>query len=155
MARLSDISLLPPIRLARYPRARSIDYINDAYFDVISLTSSNLVFCCRGNTEVARSLFTNCPCIQTPLKLTSCLQILCVMTKAISVTLDLETKFIFLCKWMIPLWDGAGCGANSTCCSFNNPSWFLKEFGDSLTDDIEMRVCRNQVRSVVIRNYTH
>ena len=27
-----------------------------------------------------------------------------------------------------PLWDGAGCGSRSTCCSFNNPPWFYREF---------------------------
>ena len=26
-----------------------------------------------------------------------------------------------------PLWDGAGCGSANTCCSLNNPSWFLKQ----------------------------
>ena len=25
-----------------------------------------------------------------------------------------------------PLWDGAGCGQFSTCCSWNSPPWFLK-----------------------------
>ena len=25
-----------------------------------------------------------------------------------------------------PLWDGAGCGPSSTCCTFNNPPWFCK-----------------------------
>ena len=25
-----------------------------------------------------------------------------------------------------PLWDGGGCGSNSTCCTFNNPPWFLQ-----------------------------
>ena len=44
-----------------------------------------------------------------------------------------------------PLWDGAGCGANNTCCSLNNPPWFLKQFPSSATDDIEMRIiCTNQ-----------
>ena len=35
-----------------------------------------------------------------------------------------------------PLWDGAGCGANSTCCSFNNPPWFYKELPGPTTEDI-------------------
>ena len=42
-----------------------------------------------------------------------------------------------------PLWDGAGCGANSTCCMFNNPPWFLKQLPSTTTDDIEMRICRD------------
>ena len=39
-----------------------------------------------------------------------------------------------------PLWDGAGCGPQSTCCSFNNPPWFYKQLPRPTTDDIEMRV---------------
>ena len=42
-----------------------------------------------------------------------------------------------------PLWDGAGCGPQNTCCSFNNPPWFYKQLPQPTTDDIEMRVCRN------------
>ena len=45
-----------------------------------------------------------------------------------------------------PLWDGAGCGPQSTCCSFNSPPWFYKQLPQTTTDDIEMRVCRNQER---------
>ena len=43
-----------------------------------------------------------------------------------------------------PLWDGAGCGPLNACCSFNNPPWFYKELPQSTTDDIEMRVCKDQ-----------
>ena len=46
-----------------------------------------------------------------------------------------------------PLWDGSGCGSDSTCCSFNNPPWFHKELTPSTNDDIEMRVCSDQSRS--------
>ena len=46
-----------------------------------------------------------------------------------------------------PLWDGAGCGSESTCCSFNNPPWFHKELPSPTSDDIEMRVCCDQLRS--------
>ena len=43
-----------------------------------------------------------------------------------------------------PLWDGAGCGTNVTCCSFNNPPWFHKVLPSPTTDNIEMRVCRDE-----------
>ena len=43
-----------------------------------------------------------------------------------------------------PLWDGAGCGANNTCCSLNNPPWFLRQLPSTTTDDIEMRICRDE-----------
>ena len=46
-----------------------------------------------------------------------------------------------------PLWDGAGCASTSTCCSFNNPPWFHKQLPSVTTDNIEMRVCRDEGRS--------
>ena len=46
-----------------------------------------------------------------------------------------------------PLWDGAGCGSRSTCCTFNNPPWFYKQLSQPTSDDIEMRVCRNEAAS--------
>ena len=46
-----------------------------------------------------------------------------------------------------PLWDGDGCGSESTCCSFNNPPWFYKELPSPTRDGIEMRVCCDQSRS--------
>ena len=45
-----------------------------------------------------------------------------------------------------PLWDGRGCGRLNTCCSFNNPPWFMKELPSSTSDDIEMRLCADQTR---------
>jgi len=41
-----------------------------------------------------------------------------------------------------PLWDGAG--HDDTCCSLNNPPWFYREL-EPTNDDIEMRVCRNEI----------
>ena len=46
-----------------------------------------------------------------------------------------------------PLWDGAGCGQFSTCCTFNSPPWFLKEISPPTNDDIEMRLCSDENRS--------
>ena len=46
-----------------------------------------------------------------------------------------------------PLWDGQGCGTLNTCCSFNNPPWFMKQLPASTRDNIEMRLCANQARS--------
>jgi hypothetical protein len=45
-----------------------------------------------------------------------------------------------------PLWDGTGCGPQSTCCTFNNPPWFYKQLPQPTTDDIEMRVCTDELR---------
>ena len=45
-----------------------------------------------------------------------------------------------------PLWDGEGCGLQNTCCSFNNPPWFMKELSSSTTNDIEIRLCADNDR---------
>ena len=44
-----------------------------------------------------------------------------------------------------PLWDGQGCEGTSTCCEFNNPPWFCKQLPQSTTDDIELRLCDNEI----------
>ena len=46
-----------------------------------------------------------------------------------------------------PLWDGEGCEPPNDCCSFNNPPWFHKQLPQPTTDDIEMRVCRDEPAS--------
>ena len=43
-----------------------------------------------------------------------------------------------------PLWDGQ-CSSNS-CCTYNNPPWFHKQLTQTVDDDIEMRLCRDQHR---------
>ncbi len=45
-----------------------------------------------------------------------------------------------------PLWDGDGCGLNSTCCQFNNPPWFCKTLPQPTTDDLEVRACNTIFR---------
>ena len=42
-----------------------------------------------------------------------------------------------------PLWDGQGCGSDSTCCQFNKPPWFCKTLTQSTTDDLEVRICNH------------
>ena len=45
-----------------------------------------------------------------------------------------------------PLWDGQGCGTLNTCCSFNNPPWFMKQLSASTADNVEIRLCSDQER---------
>ena len=46
-----------------------------------------------------------------------------------------------------PLWDGDGCKKPNKCCSFNNPPWFMRDLSPpGTTDDIELRVCRDEAR---------
>ena len=41
-----------------------------------------------------------------------------------------------------PLWDGQGCSNSSTCCSFNNPPYFIKQLPSPTSDPIEARLCQ-------------
>ena len=52
-------------------------------------------------------------------------------------------------EWLLndPLWDGQGCGPQSSCCDGAGKPWFCKELSQPTTDDIELRVCTNQPRS--------
>ena len=43
-----------------------------------------------------------------------------------------------------PLWDGQGCGLQSTCCTFNSPPWFCKELPQPTNEDIEVRICADE-----------
>ena len=44
-----------------------------------------------------------------------------------------------------PLWDGEGCGPTNTCCQMNNPPWFCTALPQPTNDDIEVRVCHDQL----------
>ena len=58
-----------------------------------------------------------------------------------------ENHFQYIFYPNDPLWDGQGCGRLNTCCSFNNPPWFMKELPSPTRDDIEMRLCSDEPRS--------
>ena len=46
-----------------------------------------------------------------------------------------------------PLWDGAGCGLSSSCCQFNQPPWFCKTLSSVSSQDLQIRICGDQVES--------
>ena len=48
-----------------------------------------------------------------------------------------------------PLWDGQGCG-NPPCCELSFPPgapWFCKQLSQATTDDVEVRICRDELSS--------
>jgi hypothetical protein len=49
----------------------------------------------------------------------------------------------YFCDGNTELWQGC-----SSCCPFNNPPWFYKQLLQPTTDDIEIRVCRDEVREI-------
>ena len=42
-----------------------------------------------------------------------------------------------------PLWNGAGCVSGS-CCTLNSPPWFCKNLSTPTTDDIQLRLCKDE-----------
>ena len=44
-------------------------------------------------------------------------------------------------------WNGGECSSQDQCCSPNNPTQFYKQLPQPTTDDIEMRLCRDQLAS--------
>ena len=39
------------------------------------------------------------------------------------------------------LWNGQGCGGNSTCCAFNTLPWFCTSLPQPTNDDLELCNC--------------
>ena len=123
--------------------------IDTYYVDGVSLTHGSSprqhiwTFVCAGDENEGNPTF-KCPCSNTPVSNMVPLpppfvgnDYFCdsgVATEPIPETFYAED----------PLWDGAGCDPQSTCCSFNNPPWFYKQLPQATTDDIEMRVCRDE-----------
>ena len=52
-----------------------------------------------------------------------------------------------------PLWDGTGCGSNSTCCEFNSPPWFCKTLPQPTMDDLEVRICDHYTPITLLELY--
>ena len=46
-----------------------------------------------------------------------------------------------------PLWDGAGCRLENSCCYDAGMPWFLRQFPTTTTGDIEVRICYDEVFS--------
>ena len=44
-----------------------------------------------------------------------------------------------------PLWDGENCSSGSTCCEFNDPPYFCKTLSQPTTDEIEVRICADEL----------
>ena len=49
-------------------------------------------------------------------------------------------------QWFLqdPLWDGHGCPSDNNCCANAGLPWFCKTLPTKVTEDIEVRLCRNQ-----------
>ena len=93
----------------------------------------------------AASLNKACPCTNTELEYTA------VLPPYVGSDYYCETgsRSTATSKYYLrdPLWDGEGCGADSTCCNHNN-GWFCKDLGEVTDSPIELRLCTNEATSV-------
>ena len=56
----------------------------------------------------------------------------------------------FETQWYLddPLWDSQGCASGSSCCGRGGP-WFTTILGQEVSDDIEVRMCKDEVNENV------
>ena len=120
-------------------RGRNTD-INSAYVDGVSLTHGNQrqhiwTFAAAGRID------TICSCRTESRPASVGSDLFCDSGNPMSSTATSNTFHSDN-----PLWDGVGCTADNECCPTDNPPYFLKTLLQPTTDDIEMRVCRNEGR---------
>ncbi len=129
------------------PDAFNLGHSNSTYFDGVSLTHGSprehIWSFVAAHDELASITGWSCPCVRNNLNIP--------IPPSVGDDYFCDTGSRNDSRHNIfysddPLWDGAGCGPLSTCCSFNSPPWFYKQLPQPTTDDIEMRVCRNKVR---------
>ncbi len=122
--------------------------IDDGYVDGVSLTHGQLprqhIWTFANALDETRFDAVVCPCTRTDITYTG------FVPPYIGQDYFCETgsgeefnNHIFYSD--DPLWDGQGCGGTSTCCEFNNPPWFCKQLPQPTTDDIELRLCDDQL----------
>ena len=118
--------------------------IDSKYVDGVSLTHGDprqhIWTFASANDEVGTSPSSNCPCINTNQAAQATPPPEFVGNDYFCDT-GSEERHQVIFYGDDPLWDGAGCGPQNTCCSFNTPPWFYKQLPQPTTDDIEMRVC--------------
>ena len=120
------------------------------YVDGVSLTHGNpkqhIWTFAAALDEIGSYPHLNCPCTNTSLASNAAHPPAFVGNDYFCDT-GSTNRFQFIFYPNDPLWDGAGCGPQNTCCSFNNPPWFYKELPQSTIDDVEMRICNDQGRA--------
>ena len=125
----------------------SSDTIDDTYVDGVSLTHGSprehiWTFAAALRESIAMNAESTCPCAgncgATPPPRFVGSDYFCE-AGVIDNTLTSPTLYS-----NDPLWDGDGCTNTNPCCSFNNPPWFYKQLPQPTTDNIEMRVCKDE-----------
>ena len=120
-----------------FRRSRSSYTIDDFYVDGVSITRGNprshiWTFAAEGSERLSQ-----CPCRGGP-----------SAPPFVRDNYFCESGYggTFLMPYIAdPLWDGAGCESEGSCCS--NAPWFTVDLVDPNSDDIEVRICSNNDES--------
>lgn len=122
--------------------------LDSIYVDGISLTYGNPrshIWTFAASNDENPNIRYNCPCVNTlnpgssiPPAFINPQEYFCDTGSANMQSLVLYEQD--------PLWDGAGCGRLSSCCSLNNPPWFYKQLELVTNENIEMRACSDEPR---------
>ena len=140
----------PPDAFLAYYGNHSLT-IDDNYVDGISLTHGRnprkhiWTFAVAIHEVISSAQESLCPC--TNIHNTATIPIPSYVGSDYFCDTGSENHFQHIFYPNDPLWDGQGCGRLNTCCSFNNPPWFMKNLSSSTSDDIEMRLCASGARS--------
>ena len=120
--------------------------IDGVYVDGVSLTHGQNprkhIWTFATAIDETRSDHNTCPCTKTDTAYTGAVPSFIGQDYFCDSASRGNFQFIFYPD--DPLWDGAGCGPTSSCCSFNNPPWFCKQLPQPTTDDIELRLCNDE-----------
>ena len=127
--------------------------IESAYVDGLSMTHGPVgsrqhiwTFAAAFNEDDRSTPMKNCPCTNTrynwPYQTPSFIQ-----NNYFCDTGNPGPGFANVYYSSDPLWDGAGCGENSTCCQLNNPPWFYSSLLQATTNDVEVRLCHGEAGS--------
>ena len=118
--------------------------INSAYLDGISITygkpRQHLWSYAAGRSQTLRNIIDSCPCssirgTQPPSFVND--NYYC---NSGSVVAPISQWYVNNTVWG----DDEGCSSNSTCCDNSNMPWFHRNITKSATDDLEVRLCRDE-----------
>ena len=119
--------------------------INGPYVDGISITygepRKHIWTYGIGNSEIRNDLpsnLTNCPCSEFPGPLPP---------SFVHDHYYCESGSLYAGRGYHitdPVWDGEDCSVNNNCCSDPNLPWFYRQIPLTTSEDIEIRICRDE-----------
>ena len=124
----------------------SIESINQPYVDGVSITygiprKHIWTYAIGFSDRYQVSARYNCPCSEFPGHLPPSF----VHDNYYCESGNLQDTVVSVVLTSDPVWDGEGCSSDNNCCSEPNLPWFYRQLPRIASEDIETRICRDQV----------